>query len=158
MTKEEEYKENSGQQSGKNPEPVMISDTTGELGAIGIGLAMVALSVMMLFDLEREEAVYKIIGLIIYILGGLGISFLYLSFLDKVAHEVAKQWIDKGLLRVKAVLWIYGYYFSLFREQIKGRNSIDKTRELGYLTILLILNILWLTFGVVIILVLIDKI
>jgi len=122
-----------------------------ETGAIGISLGLTAIAAAIIYGAETSLTI-KIICLIIYILGGLSTSFLYFSFLTNTIPDTVKLWMSKGGLGVKGIFWIFWYYTKLlFRQMVtlKG-NTIPKIRELGYLTIFAMLFILWGTFLLII--------
>ncbi len=123
-----------------------------ETTVIGIGLAITALAAALVFS-KDISLLLKIICLIIYILGGLSTSFLYFTFLINKIPDTMKQWLKNGGLGLKGTLWIFWYYAKLFFRQmftLKG-NSLSKIRELGYLSILGMFAIIWVTFLFVII-------
>lgn len=134
----------------KNPELIEEAESTNnEIGVIGIGLALVALAASVIFD-ENSKLVLKIISLVVYVLGGLAISFLYFSFISKVIPNFYKAWLKKGGMKIKGIFWIFWYYIKLLFRQMTIGNRLEKIQELGYLTILGVLSILWLIFGIVI--------
>ncbi|MCT4587395.1 MAG: hypothetical protein N4A71_06200 [Carboxylicivirga sp.] len=121
-----------------------------ETAVIGISLAITALSAAIVFS-NDTSIILKIICLIIYILGGLSTGFLYFTFLINKIPDTMNLWLNKGGLGFKGTFWIIWYYIKLIFKQmftLRG-NSLSKIRELGYLTILAMLSILWLTFLIV---------
>ncbi|TAI48884.1 hypothetical protein [Flagellimonas allohymeniacidonis] len=135
----------------KNLSKPRIKSDSDEIGIIGISLALTALSASFIFGDETKLFV-KVICVAIYILGGLSTSFLYYTYLTSKIPKTMNLWNSKGGLGIKGSFWIFIYYVRIFLKQMlttKG-NSLAKIRELGYLTVLAILFILWITFGIVI--------
>jgi hypothetical protein len=144
-----------------NPEPTNSDHSPkpkdDEIGAIGIGLAITALAAGAIF-IENIPIAFKIVFLIIYILGGLSSSFLYYTFLGNCIPQTMHLWASKGGLNGKGIIWIFRYYSKLlFRQMMttKGNTQLQ-IKELGYLTILAMLSLLWDTFFILLIVVLLP--
>jgi hypothetical protein len=139
-----EHSGSSSNQSGSALKP-----DNDELGIIGISLGLTAFSATIVFA-ENVNSVIRVICLVMYILGGLASSFLYYAFLINKIPEFMNKWRDQGGPGTSiGILWIYKYYLGIFFRQMfhpKG-NKLNVIRELGYLTVLAILHILWITFG-----------
>jgi hypothetical protein len=152
-------KVNESNQS-ENPKPELpLKPDSDEIGAIGISLGLTALAGTIVFA-EKISIFTQIVCLIIYILGGLATSFLYFTFLINKIPETMKKWhLRGGLNKVRGIFWIYKYYMVIFFRQMfhpKG-NNLTVIRELGYLTILAMLNILWITFGLALFQIILKK-
>ncbi|MEA9411902.1 hypothetical protein [Flavobacterium sp. PL02] len=133
-----------------------IEADSDEVGVIGVSLAITAIAASVIFS---DNFIFlRIVCVGIYILGGLSTSFLYFTFLSHKIPITINTWLKNGGLGFRGTIWIVLYFFKIFFKQmfyIKG-NNISTIRELGYLTILAMLSILWWTFAIAIIVVFID--
>jgi hypothetical protein len=126
----------------KNELKADIDDGT----AIGISLAITALAATVVLIQDVSLAI-KIVCLILYLFGGLSISFLYFILLHHKIPEFMRLFQIKGGLKEKGIIWIFWYFIKLLFTQMTGKGlTLSKIRELGYLTIFAMLFILWITF------------
>jgi hypothetical protein len=128
-----------------------------ETSAIGISFGLTAFSAVLILSKDIHIMI-RLVGLFIYILGGLSSGFLYFTYLTHRIPEIMDEWLSKGGFSVKGLGWISWYYIKMMTRQLltrKGTN-VFQIRVIGYLSILLMFYLLWITFFVLILILLID--